>query len=122
LTAIGLTGDEACGQFWARDLTASGPRGSGGRGEPHRGWHGAAERLWWPDDDEKRRWRSELVGTATRAWRKRIGGSFGVQHTEGETRAPLIGPENAGDKWSENGVDGMAAGMQQTFYIEPKLI
>jgi hypothetical protein len=49
-------------------------------------------------------------------------GQLRVQHTEGETRAPLIGPENAGDKRSENGVDGMAAGMQQTLYIEPKLI
>jgi hypothetical protein len=60
-------------------------------------------RLWWPSDDEKRWWCSELVGSMTWARRKRVGDNFGC--TEGETRAPLIGPGNARDKRPENRFD-----------------
>jgi hypothetical protein len=54
----------ARGRYEGRELTAEAPREGGDRGEPHRGVVGRRGGTVWPGDDETKRRRTELGGSA----------------------------------------------------------
>jgi hypothetical protein len=85
----------SCGRLRVRKLTAVGGKGRGADRGPNRGWHGVAER----------RWRSVLVGAATRAQRKRVGLASRAAH-RGRDKGTSYRTREAGDEWSRNGVNG----------------